>query len=302
MNRIVILCAAFIVSAILPVTADTTTVNGSTWTYTVSNGEASLGGGSSSSPAVSKFTKGDLYIPSKLNNYPVTSIGNYGFYGCSGLKSVTIPDSVTNIGARTFEGCSMLSSVTIPQCVCTSSLSSVFSSSYLSITNVVVSDGVTSIGERAFDGCSRLTSVTIPDSVTSIGRKAFYNCSGLTSVTIPNSVTSIGNDAFHGCSGLTSVTIGNGVTSIGNDAFHGCNSSLYDTTTIPGVRLVDGWAIGTSGSLSGSLNLSGTRGIGSSAFSGCSGLTSVTIPDSVTSIDRGFCVLRLQRAYERDDS
>ncbi len=110
----------------------------------------------------------------------MTSIGEYVFYSCSSLTSVTIGNSVTSIGYSVFEGCSSLTSVTIP-------------------------NSVTSIDSGAFSGCSGLTSVTIPNSVTYIGRVAFYRCSGLTSVTIPNSVTSIGNFAFEGCTGLTTV-------------------------------------------------------------------------------------------------
>ena len=127
-------------------------------------------------------------------NYSVTSIGNYAFRGCSGLTSVSIPNSVTSIGDYAFSGCSGLTSVTIP-------------------------GSVTSIGYSVFSGCSGLTSVTIPSSVTSIGDRAFYGCSGLTSVTIPNSVTSIGDYAFSGTR-IQSLTIGTGVLTIGNSAFN----------------------------------------------------------------------------------
>lgn len=306
--------------------ADTEIVDGITWTYIVSNGEASLG--SASDRAVPYDTKGSIAIPSVLGGRPVTSIGSSAFCGCSGLTSVTIPDSVTSIGFRAFSSCSGLTSVTIGNgvtsigdeaffnCSCLTSVTIPNSVTSIGVfafyncsglTSVMIGDGLTSIGYSAFKGCDSLKSVTIPDGVTSIGVCAFESCSGLTSVTIGDGVPSIGDGAFYNCSGLMSVMIGNGVTSIGAEAFCGCssltsitipnsvtsieccafkdcNAALYDTTTIPSVKLVDGWAVGYTGSLSGNLNLTGVRGIAGDAFYDCSGLTSVTIPDSVTSI------------------
>ena len=139
--------------------------------------------------------QGNVVIPEEVTymnrTLKVTSIRNSAFFGCSGLTSITIGNSVTSIEWCAFEGCSGLTSITIP-------------------------NSVTSIGQGAFHGCSGLTSINIPNSVTSIGSGAFYDCSSLTSVTIPNSVTSIRNSAFFGCSSLTSITIPNSVTSIGN--------------------------------------------------------------------------------------
>ena len=98
---------------------------------------------------------GDIVIPEKViymnKPYKVTSIGEYAFYDCTYLRSITIPNSVTNISIGAFQGCSGLTSVTIP-------------------------NSVTSIGEQAFFQCSKLRYVTIPNSVTSIGKYAFSNC------------------------------------------------------------------------------------------------------------------------------
>ena len=206
--------------------------------------------------------QGNVAIPEEVTymnrTRKVTSIGDYAFYNCYRLTSVTIPNSVTSIGNQAFDHCSGLTSVTIGSGVTSIGNSAFYGCSGL--TSVTIPNSVTSIRDYAFMYCSGLTSVTIPNSVTSIGNRAFYYCSGLTSVTIPNSVTSIGAEAFYGCSGLTSVTIPNSVTSIGNSAFLGCSG--LTSVTIP----------------------NSVTSIGYAAFYGCSGLTSVTIGSGVTSI------------------
>ena len=91
---------------------------------------------------------GDAYVWCGNKYTSNDKLGDYAFYGCSGLTSLTIPSSVTSIGNSAFEGCSGLTSLTIPS-------------------------SVTSIGDRAFWGCSGLTSLTIPSGVTSIGEGTF---------------------------------------------------------------------------------------------------------------------------------
>ena len=196
-----------------------------------------------------------------------TSIGNWAFEYCSGLTSITIPDSVTSIGDFAFSGCSGLTSITIPSSVTSIGNYTFYNCSGL--TSITIPESVTSIGGWAFAYCSGLTDVyytgdiagwcniqfvditsnpmyyadnlyikgdlvtdlVIPDNVTSIGNYTFYNCSGFTSVTISDSVTSIGNQAFYNCSGLTSIAIPSSVTSIGSNAFCGCTSLI--SITIP---------------------------------------------------------------------
>ena len=142
---------------------------------------------------------GLLYFFNVYTSYN-DKLGDYAFYGCSGLTSLTIPSSVTSIGNEAFHGCCGLTSLVIPS-------------------------GVTSIGDEAFYGCSGLINLTIPSSVTRIGWSAFEGCSGLTSLTIPSSVTSIGNYAFEGCSGLTSIYVYPEKTpKLGTDIFSGCDA------------------------------------------------------------------------------
>jgi len=132
----------------------------------------------------------------------VTSIGDYAFYLCSGLTSVTIPESVTYISEFAFYGTPLYE----------------------------VEDGIVYIGRIAYKyigDMSAETAIVIKEGTTAIAASAFINCSGLTSVTIPESVTSIGASAFEGCWGLTSITIPNSVTSIGEKAFAGCNQLTY---------------------------------------------------------------------------
>ena len=189
----------------------------------------------------------------------VTSIGNYAFYGCSGLTSIDIPSDVTEIGSQAFYNCSGLTSIDIPS-------------------------GVTSIGSSAFSGCTGLTSIDIPSSVTSIGNNAFQGCinieilnydaqvrlsssfkgwgTALKTVVIGDSTPSIGTNAFSGCDGLTSVTIGNGVTFIDSNAFYNCSGL-------------------TSINIPNSVNH-----IFEQVFFNCTSLSTITIPNSVMYIGK----------------
>jgi len=246
---------------------------------------------------------GDVVIPESVTynskTYSVTAIGWTAFYDCTGLTSVTIPNSVKSIGSSAFSGCIGLTSVTIPSSVKT-------------------------IKEYAFSRCGNISNITIPGTVTSIGDYAFedvlnINYSGTasgrpwgaratggyvengivysnssktillaasiftTQATIPNTVTKICDKAFYKCENLTSISIPNSVTEIGSSAFG--NTGWYNNQP-NGILYLDGWCLGYKGEKpTGNLTIAeGTRGIADRSFPGCTDLTSVTIPNSVISI------------------
>ena len=285
---------------------DTFVVNGVTYKITsLDPRKVMVGSGDITNvvTAIDKSTTGDLVIPASVtgedgNEYTVVSFSYGAFAGCSGLTSVTIPNTVTNINWYTFSGCSGLTSVTIPE-------------------------GITKIGEYAFANCTSLTSFTIPNSVTSIEAKAFSGCNGLTSITLPSGLKTLGDNAFASCTSLTSVTIPKSVKSIGTNfasfkvgPFPGCSNLTsikvedgnpnYDSrnncnaiieketgillsgcknTVIPeGVTTIAYGAFSYCADLTSITIPDGVTYISPSAFNGCSGLTSITIPKSVEKI------------------
>jgi hypothetical protein len=240
---VVFFAAAFALCATNKVAAqtqiDSGTTGSCTWELTANNGDTILtisGNGAmgdySGSSSVPWYSYSNSIKTLDIQQ-GVTTIGDYAFFRCSGLTSVTIGNSVTTIGNDAFVFCNGLTSVTI-------------------------GNAVTSIGRQAFSVCSNLTTITIPNSVISIGESAFAGCRNLTSIdvdannthyssvdgvlfnklqdtliqypegkqgdyTIPNTVTSIESWAFGDCYNLTSVTIPNSVITIGEFAFFRCS-------------------------------------------------------------------------------
>ncbi|MCH5324725.1 MAG: leucine-rich repeat protein [Eubacterium sp.] len=190
-----------------------------------------------------KGSEKNLSIPKTINGKTVTSISSGTFYGCTGVNTITIPDSVTRIEMGAFSQCPDLTEINV------ASGNKAFSSEngvlftkakdYLICWpcakkgSYTVPSSVICIVDGAFSFCDNITSVTIPDSVEYINPAAFYYCKGLTSIKLPNKLMYIEVSTFYGCTKLTSITIPKSVKRIDSSAFYECNAikDVYYTGT-----------------------------------------------------------------------
>ena len=210
----------------------------------------------------------------------VTKIGNYAFSGCTNLSNVSLSKNLQSLGSGVFENCKSLIEIEIPKSLEEAGVWGFSGSGLTSVTfeagtdkvvpclfhgaeklaNVTLLDTMTTIGDRAFEKCTSLKEIRLPNKLTAIGYQAFENCAALESITIPDTVTKIGWNAFDGCTSLASVKLSEKLKTIPSNAFQGCSS-------LASIKLPQ--------------NL---NDICTDAFSG-SGLESVTIPASCTTID-----------------
>lgn len=265
----------------------------------------------------------------------VTDIGSSAFENCRGLTVFTMPEGVSDIGSSAFCGCSGLTEITIPKGVAVIDTSAFKGCGGL--TEIVIPEGVTDIGTSAFEGCSGLTEITVPDSVTYIGYGAFKDCTKIESVTLPFVGNSDGGHetnfgyifgasnfsfnskfvpasiktviitggykidfgAFKDCDGIENITlpfVGESKDCETNKHFGYIFGARYysdNNESVPAslkaVTVTDGTVIGDNAfrccsGLTGITIPDTVTGIGGYSFYGCSALTSITIPDGVTSI------------------
>ena len=223
----------------------------------------------------------DLTIPSTLDGYTVTSIGERAFWYCNSLSNVTIQDGVTNIGDYAFEWCKSLTSIVIPNSV--TDIGAYAFNICVGLLSVDIPNSVRTIGDNAFSNCENLENVTIGNNVETIGNGAFFQCLNLTNVIIPDNVKTIGDEAFANCENLENVTIGNSVEGIANLAFAWCYNlkSIIIPNSVTSIgdqafydcKKLENITIGNS-----------VEVVGNSAFENCSSLTSIIIPNSVKTI------------------
>ena len=252
-------------------------------------------------------------ITSVMIDSGVTSVGNYAFYNCSALETVSLPEGLTSIGSNTFRGCSNLATVKLPE-----SLQTIGSYAFRDCTSlgeVRIPAAVTSVSSsEPFEGCTSLTKVTfgsgmtkVPGnicremkalttvayedagSITDIGSYAFYNCTALKTAPIPETVTNVENYAFYNCSALGTVSLPEGLTSIGNYAFRDC-SSLATVTLPESLQTIGSYAFRDCTSLGEVRIPAAVTSVSSSApFTGCTALTKVTFGSGMTKVPGNIC-------------
>ena len=235
---------------------------------------------------------GAIVIPEAVTysgkTYPVTRISPSAFYGCSGMTSLTIPNSITSIENYAFNGCSGLVSITFPNfnntidigtdafletawynnkpngLVYAGNVAYKYKGTMPDNTSITLKKGTIGIASEAFDGCSGLTSVTIPSSVINIGADAFLGTAWYNNK--PDGLVYAGNVAYKYKGTMpdnTSITLRDGTVGIASEAFYGCEGLI--SISIP----------------------NSVTNIGSYAFEECNGLASVSIPDNITNISIG---------------
>ncbi|WP_301425345.1 leucine-rich repeat domain-containing protein [Bacteroides caecimuris] len=315
---------SFLLAAVCSHAATTVTVDG--MVYSLSDTTATVASQSKNNALA------DVIIPDHIEyegkSYYVTSITTSAFSGCTALTSISIPGSVTSIGNAAFSGCTALNNIIFEDgeeplsLGVNSSSQGLFydcpiKSLYLGRTiSYITSDRYHT---SPFNNKSELSSITIGNNVSSIDRDAFYGCSALTSISIPSSVTSIGNYAFSGCTALNNVIFEDGEEplSLGFNSstqglFYDCPletlhigrsisyptyatvyitygySPFYNKKTIKNITFGKYFKDIPSYAFSGCSNIESLilpdslATLGSNAFYGCSSLSSIDIPNSAT--------------------
>ena len=194
-----------------------------------------------------------LEIPSKMKGHPVSGIGDKAFEWRFWMKEVTVPDGVCRIGTGAFSGCYSLETIRLPE-------------------------SLSSIGDRAFALCRELDAPVLPKKLASIGEEAFDGCSGLEKIELPASVTLEGENPFSNCRKLREIRVASDHPFLRSDGTILYNEEQKRLITYYGDPEADTYTVPQ-----------GTERIGSGAFSSCSHLKEIFLPDGVLDLqDHAF--------------
>ena len=216
--------------------------------------------GATVEPSISTEIVGHVTIPSEVNGYAVTTLAVNAFAGCTNLSSISVPNSVTAIGSSAFQNTQWYNDQPVGL-VYAGNVAYKYKGTMPSGTTIELLNGTKGIAEECFRDYSNLKSITIPAGVTNIGELAFYGCTNLNTIDVPNSVAKIGRNAFYNTGWYNNQP--NGLVYAGKVAYKYKGTAPAETS----ISIQDG-------------TLSITR----SAFSGCTGLVSVSFPTSLITI------------------
>ena len=258
--------------------------------------------------------KGKTFIRSVTMPDTVTEIGKYAFYNCANLASVTLSKGLKTLGQKSFSG-TALTSIEIPSLLGSCSVEGYNTYSFNNknynlfygpfggldtLKNVTFESGVTEISKYLFCGCTGLETVVIPNTVTVIENDSFRDCLRLSNVTMPDTVTDIGGYAFYRCMSLNNIVLSKALVNLGQKSFTGTALTAIEIPRSLNSCSVEGnnaysfnnknynLSYGPFGGLDTLKNVTFEQGrtkINTNMFRGCTGPETITVPDTVNTIE-----------------
>ncbi len=146
------------------------------------------------------FSANQCYNLREANLYNNSILKYIAFANCTGLISVTLPDSIKHIGDLCFYNCPGLTAINLPNKI--DSIGNEAFALCLGLSTIVIPSSVKLIGESSFKNCQNLTHISFSEGLTAIGKLAFSDCTSLSSITLPSTVARIGDMFCFSCTNL----------------------------------------------------------------------------------------------------
>ena len=230
---------------------------------------------------VNSNVTGHVVLPSGL-----TTVQTYAFKNCDLLTDITFGPNITTLALSSFNGCTNIAKATFSfdgnGWNSNPSLATVFADSISNLTEIAVSAGK-AVPANMFENMSNIEKITLPGTLETIGSNAFANCTALSKINsneegkaiLPNTVKQISESAFLNCTGLTDFNTGESLEIIGNSAFSGCSNIVRFNSNVDGHMVLPAFC----------------TSLGTTCFSGMTGITDVTVDDYIASVGNGSFAL-----------